>query len=181
MPKNLDPFWEYGIPDGGTNGAYLSCKLCGDKMTGGVTRLKYHLARLPGHDVGICRVSSPELIRKALEAIEEKDRKKEEVERNKAERAGRSLGISSHDFDVQGSGPTRASGRGSTTGTPSHASVNARSSFFVPQIGHGAQPSIKSIVKKIRSKKQIELWGGVFSGATYLSTSPKAVHLAANV
>ena len=159
MPKNLDPFWEYGIPDGGTNRAYLSCKLCGDKMTGGVTRLKYHLARLPGHDVGICRVSSPELIRKALEAIEEKDRKKEEAERNKAERAGRSFGISSPDFDVQGSGPTGASGRGSTTGTPSHASVNARSSFFVPRTGAGAQPGIKSLYKKKEKQEADRVMG----------------------
>eukprot|EP00253_Pinus_taeda_P014474 PITA_14474 len=88
MPKALDPFWEYGTPDGGTNRAYLTCKLCGDKMTGGITRLKYHLAKLPGHDVGLCTVSSAELVQKALEAIEEKDKKKEEAERNKAERAG---------------------------------------------------------------------------------------------
>eukprot|EP00253_Pinus_taeda_P021780 PITA_21780 len=101
MPKAVDPFWEYGELDGGTNRAYLSCKLCGTRMTGGVTRLKYHLTRLIGHDVGICTVSSPELIQKALEAIDEKDRKKEEAERNKVERAG-----------------------------------------------HGAQPGIKSIVKK---------------------------------
>eukprot|EP00253_Pinus_taeda_P035608 PITA_35608 len=81
MPKALDPFWEYGNPNGGTNRAYLTFKLCGTRMTGGVTRLKYHLARLCGHD--------------------EKDKKKEETERNKAERAG-----------------------------------------------HGAQPGIKSLVKK---------------------------------
>eukprot|EP00253_Pinus_taeda_P006848 PITA_06848 len=70
-------------------------------MIGGVTRLKYHLARLTGHDVGICTVSSPELIQKALEAIDEKDRKKEETEINKVEHAGRSFGISSPDFDVE--------------------------------------------------------------------------------
>eukprot|EP00253_Pinus_taeda_P004556 PITA_04556 len=88
MPKALDPFWEYGSPDGGTNRAYLTCKLCGTKVTGGITRLKYHLARLSGHDVGVCTVFSPELIQKALEGIDEKDKKKEEAERNKAERAG---------------------------------------------------------------------------------------------
>jgi len=77
MPKALDPFWEYGEPDGGTNRAYLSCKLCGTRMTGGVTRLKYHLARLTGHDVGICAVSSVELIQKVFEASDEKDRKKQ--------------------------------------------------------------------------------------------------------
>lgn len=75
MPKALDPFWEYGEPDGGTNRAYLSCKFCGTKMSGGVTRLKFHLARLPKHDVMPCMVSSTKVIQKALEAIDEKDRK----------------------------------------------------------------------------------------------------------
>jgi len=111
-------------------------------MTGGVTRLKYHLARLTGHDVGICTVSSTELIQKALEAIDKKDRKKEETERNKVEHAGRSFGISSPDFDVEGSG------RGSTAGKSSPAIASARSSFFVPRTGHGSQPGIKSLVKK---------------------------------
>lgn len=76
MPKALDPFWEYGEPDGGTNRAYLSCKLCGNRMTGRVTRLEYHLASLHGHHVGLCTVSSPE----ALEAIDEKDKKKRQKE-----------------------------------------------------------------------------------------------------
>ena len=146
-------------------------------MTGGITRLKYHLARFSGHDVGLCTVSSPELIQKALEAIEEKDRKKEEAERNKAERAGRSFGISSPDFDVQGSGPTGPSGRGSTTGTPSHASVNARSSFFVPRTGAGAQPGIKSFVKKKEKQEADRVMGRcIFFGATYLSASQKPIH-----
>lgn len=95
-------------------------------MTGGVPRLKYHLGRLSGHDVGICTFSSPKLIQKALEAIDEKDRKKEETERKKVERVGRSFGIFSPDFDVEGSG------RGSTADTSSPAIASARSSFFVP-------------------------------------------------
>eukprot|EP00253_Pinus_taeda_P035915 PITA_35915 len=139
MPKALDPFWEYGEPDCRTNRAYLTCKLCGTRMTRGVTQLKYHLARVTRHDVGICTISSPELIQKALEAIDEKDRKKEETERNKVERAGRSFGISSPDFDAESS--VRSS-----TALP--ATASARSSFFVPRTGHGSQPSIKSLVKK---------------------------------
>eukprot|EP00253_Pinus_taeda_P002247 PITA_02247 len=170
MPKALDPFWEYGTSNGGSR-ANLSCKLCGATMTGGVTRLKYHLAKLPGHDVGLCTVSSAELVRKALEAIEEKDRKKEEAERNKVERAGRSFGISSPDFGVEdiGFGPSGRgsgfgpSGRGSTTGTPSHGtpSVSARSSFFVPRTGPGAQPGIKSLYKKKEKQEADRLMGRV--------------------
>jgi len=78
MPKALDPFWEYGKAVHGANRAYISCKLCGTKMLGGVTRLKYHLARLPAHDKDVmpCMVSSAKVIQKALEAIAEQDRKK---------------------------------------------------------------------------------------------------------
>ena len=105
-------------------------------------RLKYHLARLHGHDVGLCIVSSLELIQKALEAIDEKDRKKEDAERKKVERASRSFGISSSDFEAKGSE------RGSTASLAT-ASANVvgsgRSSFFVPRTGHGSQPSIKSV------------------------------------
>jgi len=86
VPKALDPFWEYGEAVGGANRAYISCKLCGTKMSGGVTRLKYHLdhlARLPAHDADVmpCMVSSAEVIQKALEAIVEQDRKKAARER----------------------------------------------------------------------------------------------------
>ena len=83
IPKDLDPFWEYGEVVGGANRAYISCKLCGTKMSGGVTGLKYHLARLPTHDADVmpCMVSSAEVIQKALEAIVEQDRKKAARER----------------------------------------------------------------------------------------------------
>jgi len=73
MRKALDPFWEYGELDGGTNWAYLSCKLCGTKMEGGATQFKYHMAKLPGHDVILCMVPSANLIQKSLKAIDEKD------------------------------------------------------------------------------------------------------------
>ena len=83
MPKALDPFWEYGEAVGGANQAYISCKLCGTKMSGGITRLKYHLAKLSAYDAYVmpCMVSSAEVIQKACEAIAEQDRKKAARER----------------------------------------------------------------------------------------------------
>ena len=83
MPKALDPFWEYGEVVGGANQGYISCKLCGTKMSWGVTRLKYHLARLSAHDADVmpCMVSSAEVLHKALEAIVEQDKKKAARER----------------------------------------------------------------------------------------------------
>lgn len=107
--------------------------------------MKYHLARLPRHDVGLCIVSNPEIIQKALEAIDEEDRKKDEAKRNKVERASRSFGISSSDFEAEGS---------ERSSTASPATARARSSFFVPRIGHATQTSIKSIVKKKEAKSR---------------------------
>ena len=84
IPKALDPFWEYGEAVGGANQALISCNLCGTKMSGGITRLKYHLAKLSAYDaadVMPCMVSSAEVIQKAREAIAEQDRKKAARER----------------------------------------------------------------------------------------------------
>ena len=69
MPKILDPFWQYGEPEDGNNRKNLTCKLCGHHMSGGVDRLKYHLAKLPGHDVGLCTAVTPEIMRSAHDAI----------------------------------------------------------------------------------------------------------------
>ena len=46
MPKNLDPFWEYAEPVDPQNRQKLRCNMCGKEMTGGISRLKYHLAQL---------------------------------------------------------------------------------------------------------------------------------------
>ena len=59
MPKVLDPFWQYGDPKDGTNRQNLSCKLCEHHMLGVVNRLKYHLNKLLGHDVGLCTAVTP--------------------------------------------------------------------------------------------------------------------------
>jgi hypothetical protein len=45
MPKPLDPFYQYGEAEDGTNQQRLSCKLCGQPMTRGISRLKHHLAK----------------------------------------------------------------------------------------------------------------------------------------
>jgi len=48
-------------------------------MMGGISRLKYHLAKLPRHDVGLCVVVTTEIMRSAHDSTHEKDRKKEEI------------------------------------------------------------------------------------------------------
>eukprot|EP00253_Pinus_taeda_P023589 PITA_23589 len=133
-------------------------------MDSGTIRLESRFRlRIRGGGGDSCNyVSSSELIQKALEAIDEKDRKKEETERNKAERAARSFGISSLDFDAEGGG------RGSTT---SLATASARSSFFVPRTGHGSQPGIKSLVKK-KEKQEADR---VMGSCLFLSDLPLSI------
>ena len=131
MPKILDPFWQYGEPEDGTNRQNLS----GHNMSGGVNKLKYHLAKLPGHDVGICTAMTPEIMRSVHDAIHEKMRKKNEIAANRVELAtfgqARSVGASLSTTIGEGSG------RGSTTSPLGRAGL---SSHFV---GAGSQPPIK--------------------------------------
>jgi hypothetical protein len=79
-------------------------------MIGGVYMLKYHLAKILGHDVGPCSNVSIEIMRVSHDSINTKERKKEEVVAKKDEVASfktyQSSGIS-----VNG---TEASGRGTT-------------------------------------------------------------------
>jgi hypothetical protein len=94
MPKPLDPFWVYGIPEDGTNRQRLNCKLCGVNMSRGICRLKYHLAKILEHDVGACDKSTPEIMRIVFDALEAKDKNKDEKATRKAELSFRSSGTS---------------------------------------------------------------------------------------
>eukprot|EP00253_Pinus_taeda_P023390 PITA_23390 len=115
----------------------LTCKLCGKEIRGGVYRLKYHLAQIPGHGVGPSTNTTPELIQIATRALGELEQTREAKEELK-----RKLRRS-----AEGSGP---SGAGSTA-----ASVNpvAASSFFVPQTTPGSQPSIGSMLKRTEKEE----------------------------
>jgi hypothetical protein len=90
MSKALDPFWEYGEPTNPGNRQHLSCNLCGKKMSGGVYRLKYHLAKILGNEVEICPISSPELVVKATKALEDYEKNKKYAKAKKKEMASRS-------------------------------------------------------------------------------------------
>ena len=87
MPKILDPFWQYGELEDGNNRQNLTCKLCGRHMSRGVNRLKYHLAKLPGHDVGLGTAVTPKIMRSAHDSIHGKNGKKDENVANRAELA----------------------------------------------------------------------------------------------
>jgi hypothetical protein len=104
MPKPFDPFWVYGIPKDGTNCQWLSCKLCGVNMSGGICRLKYHLAKIPGHDIEVCGNTTPEIIRIAFDSLEAKDKKKNDATARKAELSVRSSTTSTPKGQCSGRG-----------------------------------------------------------------------------
>ena len=113
MPRKLDPFWDYGVPNAPNDRQNLTCKLCGKEIRGGVYRLKYHLAQIPGHDVGPCTNTTVELILRATRALGELEQTREAKEEMKRQ--------------------LRRSAEGSGAGSTA-ASINpiAASSFFVP-------------------------------------------------
>eukprot|EP00253_Pinus_taeda_P025018 PITA_25018 len=143
MPRKLDPFWDYGEPTSPNDRQNLICKLCGKDIKGGVYRLKFHLARTPGHDVTPCPNTNAELILQATRALDELEQTREAKEEVK-----RQLKRS-----------TEGSGVGSTA-----ASVNpiAASSFFVPRTTPGSQPSIGSMLKRNEKEKADNLLAKFF-------------------
>merc|ERR1711915_742941 len=106
-----------------------NCKLCGKEIQGGVYRLKFHLARIPGRDVGPCPNTTAELILQATRALGELAQTREAKEEVKRQ--------------------LRRSAEGSGAGSTA-ASINpiAASSFFVPRTTPGSQPSIGSLLKR---------------------------------
>ena len=69
MPKPLDAMWVYGEPVQLPNRQILTCNLCGTRICGGISRLKYHLARMSGFDVGPCTKTNPKIMHIATKSI----------------------------------------------------------------------------------------------------------------
>jgi len=55
-PKQRDIGWEHGTPVGGSR-KLVKCNYCGKQVHGGITRLKQHIAHVPGQVEGCLRVS----------------------------------------------------------------------------------------------------------------------------
>jgi hypothetical protein len=119
-------------------------------MTGGVYKLKYHLSKIPWHEVGICPNSSPELIVKATKALEEYAENKKYAEAKKKEMASRSKS-SIHTLGAVGVGSSEIHSLQSVMPTTSP--------FFVPRSTHDEQPSIRSMLK-IKEKEEADKIAG---------------------
>ena len=81
-------------------------------MTRGISRLKYHLAKLPGNDVSLCTGVTPEIMRSAHDSIHEKNKKKDEIAANRVELA--SFGLTRGSGVSMSTNVGAGSGRGST-------------------------------------------------------------------
>jgi hypothetical protein len=75
-------------------------------MSRGICRLKYHLAKIPGHDVGVCPNTNPEIMRIAFDSLEAKNKKKDEAAAKKAKLSFRSSTTSTPEGQCSGRGST---------------------------------------------------------------------------
>ncbi|GAB2293510.1 hypothetical protein Dimus_038268 [Dionaea muscipula] len=81
-----DVGWEYGLLVDPTNLDKVLCKLCNKRISGGVYRLKQHIAHVKGN-VAACSKSSLEDKDKCMKALmEAKDKKKEKKKEDKERR-----------------------------------------------------------------------------------------------
>jgi hypothetical protein len=55
-------------------------------MSGGICRLKYHLAKIPGHDIEVCGNTTPKIMRIAFDSLEAKGKKKNDAAKVKLRR-----------------------------------------------------------------------------------------------
>jgi hypothetical protein len=121
MSKALDPMWVYGEPVELPNRQILTCNLCGKNIYGGISRLKYHLAKIIGFDVDICLNSRPEIMCIANQSLIDMANKRDAAEARKKELelANRNTG-------------TSASEGGTNTTVPlfSHRALNFCSPFI---------------------------------------------------
>ncbi|XP_042479700.1 uncharacterized protein LOC122060641 [Macadamia integrifolia] len=66
MGRQKDKFWQHAEP---LDSSHFKCEFCEKQVYGGVTRLKYHLAKVSGHDVAPCEKVSDDVQAEALLAI----------------------------------------------------------------------------------------------------------------
>ncbi|KAM0985366.1 hypothetical protein ACFX2C_012645 [Malus domestica] len=76
-----DVGWEYGILANPTNSDKVKCKLCNKIISGGVHRLKQHVANIRGN-VAACTKSSDEDKAKCRAALEETKNKKKQRDKH---------------------------------------------------------------------------------------------------
>ena len=61
--------WEYGEPIHPHNRQRLNCELCGKEIYGGISHLKYHLAKIVEHEEEVCFATTPKIMRIANQSL----------------------------------------------------------------------------------------------------------------
>jgi hypothetical protein len=161
MPKALDPMWVYGEPVQLPNRQVLTCNLCGKRIFARISRLKYHLAKIPRFNVDPCPNSTAEIMRIANQSHIDMANKRDATEARKNElarsTANRYTGTSAFEggpvpqFHSSTTGP-------STSAIPStSAAPSSTSSYFVMRSTPGGQPSIRSLTKKKETEEDDKL------------------------
>jgi hypothetical protein len=147
MSKALDPMWVYGEPVQLPNRQVLTCNLCGKKILAGISRLKYHLAKIPGFDVDPCPNSTPEIVHIAIQSLIDMANKRDATEARKKELACSTANRYSGTSASEG-GPVVPQSHSSATGPSASATPSSTSSYFVMRSTPRGQPSIRSLIKK---------------------------------
>jgi hypothetical protein len=85
MLKAVDPMWVYGEPVELPNRQILTCNLCDKNIYAGISRLKYHLAKILGFDVESCPNSSSEIMHIANQSLIDMSNKRDAVKARQKE------------------------------------------------------------------------------------------------
>jgi hypothetical protein len=131
----------------------LTCKFFGKRIYGGISRLKYHLAKITGFDVDIYLNSSLEIMRIANQSLIDMANKRDAIEacKKELELANRNTGTSASEGD-QYHKPT-----------PQRQGPQLLQSAHQPHLSlcrgqHlGGQPSIHSLIKRKETEEADKL------------------------
>ena len=161
--RSEDPAWAYGraVSDARNN---TQCTFCGKMIRGGgITRLKYHLAGIPG-DVGACKKVSEDVKWQMKQLIEDLKKSKQKKRRMNKEISNPYDVEEEEEDDHHHDEGNNDNERG---GSKSHSSVSNYNtkgkekvgeksnikSYFAPRTKPGSQPSIRS---SLASKQMVE-------------------------
>ncbi|KAF5465322.1 hypothetical protein F2P56_015342 [Juglans regia] len=163
LVRSEDPTWAHArvVPGARNN---TECLYCNKVIRGGgITRLKYHLARISG-DIETCKNVSEYVKWQMKELLDEMKKNKEKKRRIRSEIGG-DIDLTSDDIDDSNSmeGQSQLSkGKGKSKESGTGKSVGGLSRFFAPRTTPGAQPSIKSYMCSnemiVKTKMAIARW-----------------------
>jgi hypothetical protein len=130
-----DPLWKHGIL--GANKGDIQCIHCSKRMTSGISRLKYHLAKIPCNDITPCLECPEEATREAMASLQQYAKSKAAKKRV---------------FEAMAAPMGTFSSTGSQTGAESSSIVpriwgsgsvsGSLADFWVPHNTPGAQPGL---------------------------------------